>query len=153
MIIQFISDLGAWSWFIGGLLLLIGEVLIAGTFLVWFGLAAMVIGTLTLVFFPDASWWPWQVQMVAFGLLSLVFVLGGKRLFPSHKHGDLASKINDPLGRHLGKEGLLEEPIENGSGRVRLGDTIWRVRGNDLPVGTRIRVTGSDGSALFVEKA
>ncbi len=153
MIVQFISDLGPWSWFIGGLILLIGEVLISGTFLVWFGLAAMLVGTVTLVFLNDVSWWPWQTQMVVFGILSLLFVLGGKKLFPTNRHDDMASKMNDPLGRFQGHEGMLEEPIVNGAGRVRLGDTTWRVRGNDLPVGTKIRVTGSDGSSLIVEKA
>ncbi|MEE9314992.1 MAG: NfeD family protein [Rhizobiaceae bacterium] len=151
MIVQIIADMGAWSWFIGGVLLLIGEIFISGTFLVWFGLAAMVIGTVTLVFLPDVSWWSWQIQMIAFGVLSFVFLMLGKHYFPNDIKDDVASKMNDPLGRFVGSEAVLLVAIENGSGRVHLGDTTWRVRGNDMPAGAKIRVTGSDGSSLLVE--
>ena len=151
MIMQMFNELGPWSWFIVGLLLLIGEILIPGVLLIWFGSAALVIGTLTLAPFTDVSWWPWQAQVVAFGVLSLVFVMVGNKLFPTNTANDEASNINDPLGRFLGSEASLDEPIENGVGRVKLGDTMWRVRGNDLPAGAKIRVTGSDGSSLLVE--
>ncbi|MEE9376014.1 MAG: NfeD family protein [Rhizobiaceae bacterium] len=150
MILQFIADMGAWSWFIGGLILLIGEVIIPGTFLVWFGLAAILIGTVTIVALPEINWWSWKGQMVAFGLLSLSFVFLAKRMFPSDHRDDEAAKINDPLRRFLGQEAVLLEAIENGAGRVRLGDTTWRVRGEDLPVGTQIKVTGAEDGALLV---
>ena len=151
MLIQFMSDLGVWSWFIVGLLLLIGEIVLPGVFLVWFGIAAITIGTLTLTPFTDVSWWPWQVQLVAFGVLSLLLVLIGNRLFPTDKENDAASGINDPLGKFVGREITLSEPIEDGFGRIKLGDTLWRVQGGDLPVGSRIRVVGADEGTLLVE--
>ena len=83
MIAQVLSELGPWSWFIIGLLLLVGEVMIPGVFLIWFGLSALLIGTLTLATFTDVAWWPWQAQVVAFGVLSLIFVLVGRKLFPT----------------------------------------------------------------------
>jgi hypothetical protein len=46
---------------------------------------------------------------------------------------------------------VLEEPIENGFGKVRVGDSLWRVKGGDAAAGTRARVTGTDGFVLVVE--
>ncbi len=151
MIIEFITDFGAWSWFLLGIVLLIGEVVLPGAYLLWFGLAAITVGTLSLMFFNDSEWWPWQIQVLAFGVLSLVYVLIGRRVFPSTSHDDAASKINDPLHRLVGSEAELTEPVRNGVGKIHLGDTLWRVKGKDMPVGTKVRVTGTDGSALFVE--
>ena len=40
-----------------------------------------------------------------------------------------------------------------GSGRVRIDDTVWQVRGPDAPAGARVKVTGADGPVLKVETA
>ena len=154
MIVQILSDLGPWSWFIVGLILLVGEVVLPGVFLMWFGLSALIIGSLTLISFTDVAWWPWQAQVVAFGVLALVLALVGRRLFPSDTQDDDASKLNDRLGRLTGREASLTEAIKDGRGRVKLGDTTWRVRSeSDHPVGTKVRVVGNEDGALLVEKA
>lgn len=46
---------------------------------------------------------------------------------------------------------VLEQAIEQGFGRVVLGDSVWRVSGPDLPVGQRVRIVGSQGAVLVVE--
>jgi len=61
MITQFLLDLGPWSWLILGLLLLVGEAVVPGVFLVWFGAAGIVVGLLTVGPFAEASFWPWQM--------------------------------------------------------------------------------------------
>ena len=151
MILELVRDLGPWAWLIIGLLLLIGEAFIPGVFLIWFGLAGVVIGGLTLLPFTDVSWWPWQAQLVAFGVLSLVFILVGNRLFPSSSADDEASKLNDPLARYVGTEAVLSEAINGGVGRAKLGDTTWRVKGADAASGTRVIVTGTGDACLYVE--
>lgn len=151
MIAQWVSDLGVWSWFILGLILLVGEVVLPGIFLFWFGLAALTVGSLTLLPFTEVAWWPWQVQLAVFGALSLVLVLVGSKLFPSNRKDDRASKINAPLSRLEGREAVLVDAIENGMGRIKLGDTVWRVKGTDAAAGTRIRVVGTDDNTLVVE--
>ena len=40
--------------------------------------------------------------------------------------------------------------IENGVGRVRVGDSDWRATGPDAPAGSRVRVVGADGSTVQV---
>jgi len=46
---------------------------------------------------------------------------------------------------------VVVQAIENGSGRVKLGDSEWLVRGPDAAAGERVRVSGSDGATLLVE--
>ena len=40
----------------------------------------------------------------------------------------------------VGRIATLTEPINDGRGRIKLGDTLWRVSGPDLPAGTQVRV-------------
>ena len=54
--------------------------------------------------------------------------------------------------RHIGQALTLQAPIQNGSGRIRLGNREWHVRGPNLPVGARVRVTGVDGAILLVDR-
>lgn len=153
MILDAFISLGPWTWLIIGLMLLVGEAVVPGVFLIWFGIAGVTIGALSLLPFADVAWWPWQVQLVAFGILSLVLVFVGNRLFPSNGANDDASKMNDPLAKFVGREAVLVEAIENGIGRVKLGDTTWRVSGPQQDVGSRVRVTGVDQETLLVEPA
>ena len=46
----------------------------------------------------------------------------------------------------------LEQPIQNNSGRIFLGNRQWNVRGPNLPIGSRVRVTGVDGTILLVDR-
>jgi len=65
-------------------------------------------------------------------------------------------ELNSPLAEHrsgmryIGQSLVLEQPIENNSGHIFLGKRQWEVRGPNLPIGSRVRVTGVDGSILLV---
>ena len=55
------------------------------------------------------------------------------------------------------REGLAGNRVEwlagiiNGTGKVTVDDSTWKVKGPDLPVGTHIKVTGVDGVVFRVE--
>jgi membrane protein implicated in regulation of membrane protease activity len=51
----------------------------------------------------------------------------------------------------VGRVGLLEEAIEQGRGKARVGDTLWTVEGQDSPVGAQERITAAHGTVLKVE--
>jgi len=42
--------------------------------------------------------------------------------------------------------------VENGLGKIHVDDSTWKIRGEDCAIGTRIKVTGVDGTILLVEK-
>ena len=53
----------------------------------------------------------------------------------------------------VGRVFTLDKPIMDGSGTVRVDDTIWRVSGPDCPAGSRVKVVRADGASLTVEAA
>jgi inner membrane protein len=143
-----ITSLGIWNWFIVGGILLAIEVLAPGTFMLWLGLSALLVGIISL--FID---WPWQMQFVAFA----VFAIASIPIW--HRVGRrIAAPVDQPfLNRRsegfVGQVFTLDKPIVNGSGTVRVGDTVWRVTGPDTPAGSRVKVTRADGATLYVESA
>ncbi|WEX77004.1 NfeD family protein [Sinorhizobium numidicum] len=151
MIARIALELGPWSWWVLGLVLLAAEVVMPGVFLVWIALAALATGALSLILW-DAAFWAWQVQLVVFALFSVVAVLIGRRFISSSKASDepLLNRRGESL---VGRTAVLEQPIAEGRGRVRLDDTTWSVEGPDLPVGTRVRIVASSGRHLTVEPA
>jgi membrane protein implicated in regulation of membrane protease activity len=53
----------------------------------------------------------------------------------------------------VGTDFYLDEPIVRGYGRMRVGDSSWRVKGADCPAGAKVRVVAvEEGSLLRVEQ-
>ncbi len=147
MAMRAIEMLGGWTWWVLGLVLLAVEVFAPGFFFIWFGIAAILIGISALLF--D---WPWQLQVLGFVVLSVIAALAGRRFSKSHSESD-DPNLNLRGARLSGRTFVLEEPIVEGRGRVRIDDSIWQVHGPDAPAGARIVVKGADGSILRVEPA
>jgi len=151
MLIEWFSQLGPWNWMVLGAVLLALEILAPGVFLLWLGIAAILTGTLSLQLWGTA-FWVWQVQVLVFLALSIASVLIGRRFFPASAKDDTDQPLLNRRDKQLvGRTAVLEEPIVEGRGRVRLGDTLWRVTGPDLPVGSRVRVADASDGELRVE--
>ena len=77
-----------------------------------------------------------------------------RRLARSNK---TASQSNPFLNKRadalVGRVFTLEKPIIDGSGTVRIDDTIWRVAGPNAPAGSRVRIVQADGASLRVTAA
>ena len=148
MLTTIIETLGGWSWWLLGLILLGVEVVVPGFFFLWFGIAAILIGVSALLI--D---WPWQWQVLGFVVLSVISALIGRR-FAGNPDVDTADPLlNLRASRLQGRTFVLSEPIKEGSGRIQVDDSVWRVHGPDAPAGTRVVVTGADGPILKVETA
>lgn len=143
-----ILELGAWNWMILAAILFVLELIAPGIFFIWFGLAAAVTGL--IVFRYDISW---QWQLIWFGALSLASILIANRYLRKHPLESEQPLLNERAARLIGHSFQLVDPIVNGRGSIRSGDTLWRVEGPELPAGARITVTGTDGSVLKVEEA
>ena len=135
-------------WLVAGLALCAAETFVPGAFLIWIGLAAVALGAVE--FFVAIELTP---ALLLFAALVVVFVFVGRRVYGSLDSG--APQL--PLSRAhalIGKEFYLDEAIERGHGRMRVGDSQWRVAGDDLPKGTKVRVVAvEDGAEVKVEKA
>jgi inner membrane protein len=148
MLTTIIETLGGWSWWLLGLILLGVEVIVPGFFFLWFGIAAILIGVSALLI--D---WPWQWQVLGFVVLSVISALIGRRFAGNPDVETADPLLNLRASRLHGRTFVLSEPIKEGSGRIQVDDSVWRVHGPDAPAGTRVVVTGADGPILKVETA
>lgn len=147
-VIDFIAGNGPWAWIVAGLVLLALELVVPGGFLLWMGISGTVTGIVVLVW---AIGWP--LQWLIFGVLSLVSIALWVRWTRSRPAPTDRPYLNRRAEHLVGQEAVLEQAIEQGFGRVVLGDTVWRVSGADLPVGQRVRIIGNEGAVLKVEAA
>jgi hypothetical protein len=143
-----IVALGAWNWMILAAVLFVFELTAPGIFLMWFGVAAAA--TALLVFRYDIAW---QWQLIWFCGLSLASVLFAAKYLRKHPLESERPLLNERGVQLIGQSFDLIDPIVNGRGSVKIGDSIWRVAGPELPKGARIKVVGADGTLLKVVPA
>lgn len=137
-----------WHWLALGALLLIVELLAPGLFFLWMAQAAGITGLLLLVF-PGMGW---EFQWVCFSVLSVAGIAMARRYFKTHSIASDQPLLNKRTASYVGRVFTLEQPIVNGSGKIKVDDSIWKIRGEDCPVGTKVVVVGADGTMLLVEK-
>jgi membrane protein implicated in regulation of membrane protease activity len=133
----------AWHWLAAGLVLVVLEVLVSGNILIWLGLPALAVGAIMLAM-PELSL---AVQLGLYGAFA-VLALGAGLLIRGRRQTQ--SSVNSGTARFIGQSGILATALHAGHGEVQLGDSVWPVSGPDLPAGTEVTITGSDGIVLTV---
>jgi inner membrane protein len=146
--VDFFAELGVWDWFIVGVLLLILDQMAPGVFMLWLGLAAILVGAISL--FVD---WNWQAQLLGFAVFSAAAIPLWRRLARRGAKQTDQPFLNRRADALIGRVFTLDRPIVDGAGRIGVYDTVWRVTGADMPAGARVRVTRVDGTMLHVERA
>ena len=142
--------MGWWGWIVAGALLLALELMVPTDFFVVFlGVAALMVGGAGLAGLELPVWGQWLL----FGALSLVLLVAVrgplKRRLPA---GD--PRVDDAL---VGEIALIHEHLAAGAtGRAELRGTQWTAR-NDEPTalepGARARVERVEGLVLHVRRA
>ena len=138
-----------WHWWILGLALIIAETLLPGTFFLWMGVSALVLGVLAWMI-PAMGW---EFQLMLFAVLSLVSIVGWRMWQRKHPDETDQPTLNRRGEQYIDRVFVLETAIENGFGKVRVADSLWRVKGDDAAAGTKVRVIAVDGIVLVVEPA
>src|SRR5262245_38179538 len=83
--LSWIVSLGHWNWFIAAVVLFLIEIVVPGSFMMWLGLAALLVGGISL-----AVEWSWQAQLIAFAVFAIA-AIPGWRYF--------ARKVEAPVDR------------------------------------------------------
>ena len=134
-----------WLWMIGGVLLLIAEIIAPGFFLVFIGGAAIATGVFALLFGLGLP-----AQLALFALYSLLAVMIGRQAY-SNMGASSDPMLNDRPAQLVGKRVTAISTIDEHSGRVQVGDGQWSARGGPAAAGERVRITGVEGNCLIVE--
>ena len=134
-------------WLFAGLALCAAETLLRGAFLIWIGAAGLIVGAVE--FFAPVTL---TAPLLGFAALVAGLLFVGRRVYGSSD----AVGPSLPMSRAhalMGREFFLDKAMR-GFGSIRVDDSLWRVAGEDMPTGTRVRVVAiEDGSAIRVEKA
>ena len=109
MIDTLFSHVVYWTWWIIGLVLIILEVSAPGTFFLWMGISAGIVG-IALFVFPELAW---EVQLTIFAIFSICSILISRRYL--QKNGKDQSALSQRGKRYIGDIVVVEKSIENSS--------------------------------------
>mgnify|MGYP001146809791 FL=1 len=140
-----LDALGDSLWWVIGIVLVIGEVVLPGTFLIWFAFAAFGVGLIGAV--VDLSG---MNQVVVFGLLSFASLSLGY-LMRKRRGDPEVPAFADRTQAYMGKTYTVVVAIENGQGKIQVGDSVWLAEGEDCPIGGSVKVIDSRGNVLLID--
>ena len=143
-----LANIEFWHWWVAAIGLIIVEALAPGAIFLWLGVSAGVVGAILLAA-PELSW---EYQVLIFAVLSVGSVIGWRAYHKSHPTETDLPTLNRRGEQYIGRLLTLDDPIVNRVGKVRLDDTNWKVAGDDLPAGARVKVVGVDGVVLLIEE-
>lgn len=135
-------------WLTAGVVLGIMELLAPGFFLVWMGAAAAATG-LVVALVPM----PLSYQLGLFAVFAFAAVFAGRLYYSRNPVPTSDPNLNARAARLIGQTVVVESAIENGKGRVLVGDGVWNARGPDTPAGASVVIISADGTCLTVEPA
>lgn len=138
-----------WHWWLVAAVLGVVDLLAQSGFFLWLGLSALAVG-IGVYELPGLSW---QAQFLVFAGLAILSVVVTRVTLNATPAPSDRPTLNRRGEQYLGQLIVLESAIVNGRGRAFVGDTLWTVEGTDLPVGETVRVVGTDGALLQVEKS
>ena len=141
-----IFSLGVWNWFVLAAFLGLVEMLMPGLYIMWYALAAVLVGALALAI--DMSW---QIQLGLYAVMGFILLMTAMRLARQPLGKSDHPLLNRRGEIHIGKTYILLEDVRNGRGRLRIGDGSWPVEiadGQNLRAGDPVLVTGVKGATL-----
>jgi len=137
-----------WHWLTIAAVFIILEILSPGVFFLWLGIASAGVGIL-MSFIPGLSWQAQFMIFACFSIISIVLWILFRKQFPADEPA--VSHLNRRAEQYIGRTFTLMEPIVNGTGKIKVDDSTWRVKGEDMPVGTQVKAIGVDGIVFEVE--
>ena len=137
-------------WFIAGLLLTLSEFIVPGVLICFFGVAAMLMAGLLLLW-PAM---PTSLLLTLYTITSLALLFGLRRYMPKTFRGHVkAAESNPDEDDVAGAAATVVEAITSTApGKVEFRGTNWTaVADSDIPVGARVTVLRRDNLTLHVK--
>ena len=146
---MFFEQVEFWHWWVAAIVFIVIEVFAPGAVALWMGVAAGFVGLLLLVA-PETAW---EYQLLVFAVLSVASVVAWRVYLSRRPIETDQPALNRRGEQYVGRVFTLDEAIVNGTGKINVDDTTWKVGGEDLYQGATVRVTGVAGTVLTVEPA
>jgi hypothetical protein len=136
-----------WYWWVLAIVFLIAEMLVSGFFFLWLAAAAFLNG---LIFWllPAVTL---DIQVLVFSLSAIVALVAWKSYAKKIVIHSDQPLLNQRGAQYIGRVFSLYEAIENGQGKIRADDSIWKVYGEDCPMGTKVKVVAVNGTVFEVQ--
>ncbi len=146
----FIHSMLWWHWVVFGLLLVVSEIVVPLFVIIWFGLAAIIVGFIDFLF--DT---PFTLEIALWTILSVVLLVLWFKFFK----GKSITESGQSDFR-LETKGIVIKKIPHGErGKVRfeapvLGSSQWHATSEEnLEVGTIVHIIEVNGQLIKVAKA
>lgn len=147
---EFLNDMVFWWWWVIAIILIVVEVMTMTMFALFISITAAIVGVVSWIF-ADLTW---SSQFILWSLLSLASIVGWHfyRKVNPQKETDQPA-LNKRGHQYVGRSFTLDEPIINGTGKIKVDDSTWKVESDeDFNKGDKVKVTSIDGVILKVEK-
>ncbi len=151
-ITQFLNTQPAWHWWALGAVLLALEIASTTKYLLWPGIAALLVGVLKFLVPPLDR----RLAVFLFAVIAVAATAGWKRSAWGRAERNTHTNLNDRSAQYVGRVVRAEENFVNGRGAVRVDDTRWcanAVDGSSPIKGDMLQVSGADGTELKVQLA
>ncbi len=136
-----------WYCWVAAVALVAIEVFAPGAVFMWMGAAAAVVGFL-LMLFPDIAW---QYQLLIFAAISVGSVVAWRAYRSRNPAPEGDPNLNRRGNQYIDRSFTIDEAIVNGNAKLQIDGVIWKIRGTDLPAGSKVRVTAVESTVLMVE--
>ncbi|HBN22999.1 MAG TPA: hypothetical protein DD412_07160 [Holosporales bacterium] len=141
------TDFVYWHWWLFAVVLFIIEVVVPGTFFLWMGVSALIVGGLAALF-PSLDT---SVELIIFALFSVVSVVAWKKYQSKNPSKTDHPTLNQGGAQYIGRVIQLSQPIVNGVGKEKVGASFWTVRGPDANSGAKVKIIAIESTVLRVE--
>lgn len=146
----FLNSQPAWHWWALGAVLLAIEIASTTQYLLWPGLAAIVVGVLK---FLDPAL-DGRLAVFLFAIGSVVATALWKRSAWGRADRNTHATLNERSALYVGRTVKAAETFVNGRGAVLIDDTRWNATvtdGSSPQKGDMLRVLAADGADLKVQ--
>lgn len=112
------------NWIIAGLALSLLELIVPGVYLIWFGLAAFVVG-IAVYFLPIELTTQLIVFATASGIFAVIGVAVYRYVFSKAQVPAEYKNLNNTAEQYVGQLVTVAEDAEDNRTKVKIGDTYW----------------------------
>ena len=141
MIDRVISELGPWNWMVLGFVLLVMEIIAPGIFMLWIGIAAILIGAVSLLLW-DAASGPGRFRSSPSWRCRWSRPMSARDWSAGATNRPISRCSTGAARRWSARRRRLPSRSPTAAAASSSTTRYWRVTGPDLPAGTQVRVDG-----------